>query len=175
MRGLLFFLLVLAAFQLPAQTNGVAVTNAPGTSPQSQHAEEIRARCLQGRRMICGRIVKVLPDGLVVESGYTNLLRAPLTKSWLIPGAVTAARAPNLVEGKEPGCVAVGLVFLSNLPRPRGAKPRQYDYVDIQGYPAGNYTYASVGDIKRTVRRFATTLPGAVQLNLQTEAQAQNK
>src|ERR1039457_4773239 len=46
-----------------------------------QFGEQVRAACLQGRRSICGRILRVLPDGLIVESGYTNLLREPLSKS----------------------------------------------------------------------------------------------
>jgi hypothetical protein len=41
----------------------------------------------------------------------------------MVRGTVTARRAPNLVEGREPGCVAVGLVFLTNPPKARGAKP----------------------------------------------------
>jgi hypothetical protein len=142
--------------------------------PTSQHAEEVRVQSLAGRRMVCGKILKVLPDGLVVESGYTNLLRGSLDKSWLLPGTVSAARPANLVEGREPGCVAIGLVFLTGLPKSHSDKPRPYDYVVLQGYPAGQYTYTSVADLKRTVRRFATTLPNAVQLNLAGEQTGNN-
>jgi hypothetical protein len=128
--------------------------------------EKIRTDCVQGRRIICGKILKILPDGLVVDSGYTNLMRSPLNKSWLAPGTVQAARAANLVEGNEPGCVCVGLVFLTALPRARPpAKPKPYDYVVLQAYPAGHYTYTSVGTIQRTVRRFAGTLPSAIRIN----------
>jgi len=169
MKAVCFLLLILATLKLPAQTNSTPSINPPGINLDSQHAEEIRAKCLQGRRMICGKIIKVLPEGLVVESGYTNLLRPPLDKSWLIPGTVTVTRPTNSVEGNSPGCVAVGLVFLSHLPKSRSAQPHQYDYVVIQGYPAGDYTYSSVGDIERTVRSFTTTLPGAVQLILRNE------
>jgi hypothetical protein len=150
---------------------GLCLFTRAGDSPlsTSQNAEEVRAQSLAGRRLVCGKILKVLPDGLVVESGYTNLLRESLGKSWLLPGTVSATRPSNLVEGRKPGCAAVGLVFLTGLPKSHSEKPRQYDYVVLQGYPAGQYTYTSVADLKRTVRRFATTLPNAVQLNLRAE------
>lgn len=173
MKVFLFIIFILGAFHLSAQTNRFVGTNASiATNPPpltSQGLEEVRQRCLHDRRLICGKIIKVLPEGLVVESGYTNLLRAPLTKSWLVPGVVVASREPNLIEGKEPGCIAVGRVVLTDLPRSRSAKPRLYDYVVIQAYPAGVCTYDSVGEIKRNVRRFAATLPQAVQLNLEIE------
>jgi len=133
--------------------------------PSGQGTEEIRAKCIQGRRTICGRILKVLPEGLVVECGYTNLLRPPLDRSWLVPGTVQAAREPNLVEGNEPGCVCVGLVFLIDIPKSRSAKPKPYDYVVIQAYPAGQYTYTSAGTMQRTVRRFAAVLQTAILMN----------
>jgi hypothetical protein len=164
-----------------AQTNGAASTNrtdgnasAPAKDSSSaaqqarayeQATEKIRDDCIQGRRIICGRIVKILPDGLVVDSGYTNLMRAPLNKSWLVPGTVQATRAANLVEANEPGCACVGLVFLTALPKSRSAKPHLYDYVVIQGYPAGQYTYTSVGTIQHTVRRFTAALSSAVRIN----------
>jgi len=130
-----------------------------------QATEKIRTDCVQGRRIICGRIVKILPDGLVVDSGYTNLMRPPLNKSWLVPGTVQATRETDLIEGKEPGCICVGLVFLTPVPKSRTAQPKLYDYVVIQGYPAGEYTYKSVGTIQRTIRRFSANLPAAVRLN----------
>jgi hypothetical protein len=179
-------LLVLVLTSFPAgawgQSNLVAsstppVSNAnPATisSPASRNivtierVEAVRLECIQGRRSICGKILKVLPDGLVVDSGYTDLLRPPLTRAWLLPGSVTARRTANLVEGNEPDSVAVGVVYLTDLPKSRGKKPKPYDYVIIEGYPAGQYTYRSVGSVEHTVRRFCTTLPKAVQFNLQT-------
>ena len=176
--------MVICAAPLPAaraQTNAGAVPNVqdgkaspppedPGSLPSQVRAieetrEKIREECIQGRRTICGRILKVLPDGLVVESGYTNLLRPPLDKSWLAPGTVQATRAPNLVEANEPGCVCVGLVFLTDIPKSRSAKPKPYDYIVIQGYPAGQYTYTSVGTTQRTVRRFSALLQTAILVN----------
>src|ERR1700687_1697066 len=82
----------------------------------AQHVENIRLECIQNRRAICGKILKVLPDGLVIDSGYTNIMRAPLNRSWLVPGSVTELPAANLVEGNEPNCVCIGVVFLSDLP-----------------------------------------------------------
>jgi hypothetical protein len=176
-----FFLLVLlAALPVGAQTNLTTLTNLSGavSTPSGQTnwtayvvqlGEQVRARCITGRRCICGRILQVLPDGLVVDSGYTNLLREPLTRSWLVPGSVTVLRSTNLLESEEPGAVCVGRVVLTNLPKSRGAKPARYDYVIIEGYPAGEYTYTSLGTIRRTVRRFSATLSKAVDINMQAE------
>ena len=131
----------------------------------AQRYEQTRVECIQARRIICGKIIKVLPDGLVIESGYTNLMRAPLNKSWLIPGTVVASRPANLVEANEPGTICVGLVFLADQPKGRGKpkKPKIYDYVDVEGFPLGQYTYTSVGGIQRTVRQFTTKLAKATQ------------
>jgi len=130
--------------------------------------EQIRARCLEGRRSICGKIIRIFPDGLLIEAGYTNLLREPLTKSWLVPATVTASLAPNPVESKEAGAICFGTVFLSDLPR---GKPHLYDYVILCGYPTGEMAYTSVG-IKKTARRFSANLDKAVNSILaQTPAQ----
>jgi hypothetical protein len=128
--------------------------------------------CIQNRRMICGKIVKITPDGLVVDSGYTNLMRAPLNRSWLIPGTVAATRSTDLVETHEPDSICVGLVFVTDLPRTPGAKPKQFDYVNLEGYPVGSYTYTSVGSLERTVREFTHKLDKAAQWNFD-QAQSQ--
>jgi hypothetical protein len=162
-----------AAITAMAQTNDSAPGSATDSRSLDQQAriyeqamERIRADCVQGRRIICGRILKILSDGLVVDSGYTNLMRPPLDKSWLVPGTAQASRPPNLVEGNEPGCVCVGKIFLMALPKSRKTpKPKPYDYVVIQAYPAGRYTFTSVGTIQRTVRRFSASLPTAVLLD----------
>jgi hypothetical protein len=115
----------------------------------------------------------VLPDGLIIECGYTNLMRAPLDHSWLVPGTATASREPNLIEDSEPGSMCAGVVFLTDIPKSRRSKPKRYDYVIVQGYPAGQYTYTSLGTIVRTVRRFSVGLQTAVNLNLEAEAKTQ--
>ena len=127
--------------------------------------EQVRAACIQGRRSISGRILRMVPEGLIVECGYTNLAREPLNKSWLVPGTVVASRAANLVEGNEPDSPCVGEILLTDLPKGRGAKPHPYDYVIIRGFPAGQFTYTSVGDVKKTVRRFSASLNAAVKIN----------
>jgi hypothetical protein len=177
-------LFVFAAVSIQAQTNLDALTNRPAAISNSpaetfqiqtnqdfsfaQRVEEIRMACIEGRRSICGKILKVLPDGLVVDSGYTNLLRAPLNRSWLAPGTVSATRASNVIEGNEPNSICIGLVFLTDLPKSHGAKPKPklYDYVLIVGYPAGQYTYTSVGNVQRTVRKFSASLNAAVNWKL---------
>jgi hypothetical protein len=154
---------LLLAVSAAAQTNlPASATNSSGakSSPPIEMREELRARCIEGRRSLCGKILRIFPGGILVESGYTNLLRAPLTKSWLVPGAVVASPAPGLVESKEPGAICVGTVFLTDLPR---GKPHLYDYVVICGYPTGDFTYSSVGTIKKTVRRFSANVDKAVK------------
>jgi len=152
------------ALSQPATQNQPA-TNAAKADVQRQ--EKVRAACIEGRRLICGKILDMLPEGLLVESGYTNLLREPLAKSWLIPGTVEASRAENLVEGAAPGTVCVGLVFVVNAPSGKKFKPAKYDYVIIQGFPAGQYTYSSTGTVRRTIRKFSASLLEAVHLNLE--------
>jgi hypothetical protein len=71
------------------------------------------------------------------------------------------------VEGNEPGAIGVGVVVLTDLPKSRRARANLYDYVIIEAYPAGQYTYTSVGNLQRTVRRFSASLDAAVKLNLQ--------
>ncbi len=166
----LFFFAALATSRALAQTNDFSASNqADPPMAAFAHSEKIRADCIQGRRLICGKIIKVLPDGLVIESGYTNLLRPPLTESWLIPGTVSAARAHNLIESREPASVCVGTIFLTDLPKARGQKPKPFDYVNLVAYPAGQITYTSVGTVQKTVRRFTGTLGAAVRLNFAAE------
>jgi hypothetical protein len=176
----LVLLFVFAALSGLGQTNLVAPARPTETQPAVpvqisnnlagenlavlQHVEELRAACIQNRRIICGKILKVLPDGIVVDSGYTNLMRAPLNQSWLIPGTVVAGRASNLVEESSPDSTCLGQVFLTDLPKPpRGTRLHVFDYVILEGFPMGQYTYASVGDVKHTVREFSTKVANAVR------------
>jgi hypothetical protein len=144
------------------------LTNRDQSTATFQDSERVRAICIEGRRLVCGKILEVLPDGLVVDSGYTNLLRQPLTQSWLVPGTVKASRAENLLEENKPGANCIGLVFLTHLPQGKKFKPAQFDYVIIEGYPAGQYTYTSVGSVQRTVRQFSASLGAAVNWNIKT-------
>ena len=164
--------LIFAAVSALAQTNPVVTPNQPAATAQvqagqglsaAQRLEKARMECIQNRRVICGKILKVLPDGIVVDSGYTNLMRTPLDQSWLIPGTVTATRAADLVEASQPDAICVGLVFLTDLPKSRGAKPKLFDYVVLEGFPVGQYTYTSVGELQRTVRQFTTKLQNAAR------------
>jgi hypothetical protein len=129
-----------------------------------QKAEQIRADCVNGRRRICGRVLQIVPGGVVVDSGYPDLLRPELSQSWVAPGTVSATRPPNLVEEKTPGSVCVGLVFLADIPKRPAVKA--YDYVIIEAYPAGQYDYAPLPDVTRTIRRFSAKLEVALQHNL---------
>ena len=156
-------LVLLAGITARAQTNVAA--QADKVRAFIEATEKVRTQCVEGRRTICGRIEKVLPEGLIIDSGYTNLLRMPLERSWLLPGTVEARREPNLVEGKEADDVCVGLVYLTDVPKPRLLKPRAYDFVVIHAYPAGLHTYTSVGTVQHTVRRFSVNLQTAVDVN----------
>ncbi len=157
---------VFAALSVPGQTNFLPeqsnITNE--NMAVLQHVEELRATCIKNRRMICGKIIKVLPDGIVVDSGYTNLMRAPLNRSWLVPGTANAERATNFVERSEPDSVCYGPVFLTDVPKPpANAKLNAFDFVILEGFPMGDYTYTSVGTVTHTVRRFSTKVTTAVR------------
>jgi hypothetical protein len=89
-----------------------------------------------------------------------------------VPGAVSASRATGLVEGQEPDSICVGLVFLTDIPKSRRLKPKVYDYVIHEGYPTGHYTYTSVGNVQRTIRKFTAVVEKAVDLKLQTESKS---
>jgi len=151
----------------PVTTSSPAVAAAPGIAEAVQ-AEQLRTSCIAGRRLICGRVLKVLPDGLVVDSGYTDLLRSPLTQSWVIRGTVAASRSPTALELNQPGTPCVGLVFLTDTPRRQ--KPRAFDYVVIMAYPAGAYEYSPAPAVQKTIRRFSAGLDTAVRLLLQAQS-----
>ena len=183
---LLFTFVVLSA---TAQTNlflssnqPQAVTNSPAETVQAQNEpvaltqqqiEKIRADCIQSRRHICGKILKMLPDGFVIDSGYTNLTRSPLNLLWLVPGTAMASRPANVVEENQPDADCIGLVFLTDIPKKRGIKPALYDYVNLEGFPTGQYTYTSVGSVQRIVRKFSTKLVKSIQWKMD-EAEKQN-
>ena len=136
-------------------------------------AEQIRMDCIQGRRLICGKVLQISPGGLVVDSGYTDLLRAPLVQSWVVPGSVTASRPAGVLELNEPGTPGIGLVFLTDLPK--RPKVKIYDYVVMMGYPAGQYVYTPAPRVEKTVRKFSCGLDTAVRLNLQVEQNLKSK
>ncbi len=156
-----------------AQTNLTARANTDlNVSNAAVRAEQLRAVCLQDRRCVSGRVLKVFPNGVLVESGYPSLLRDSLHGAWHLPATVIASRPSNLVETKDPDGFCVGVVFLTDLPKLRGGKKEHiepYDYVVLHSYPAGQFTYTSVGGIQHTVRRFAGGLETAVNLIIQQE------
>jgi hypothetical protein len=155
----------------PAQTALSSATPMPvdpAVAATAVRAEQIRMDCIQGRRLICGRVLKVTPTGLVIDSGYTDLLRPPLGQSWVIPSTVTARRDPDVLERNEPGAPAIGLVFLTDIPK-RGGKPKNFDFVVLIGYPAEQYIYTPVPGVEKPIRRFAAGLSSAVKLILLDE------
>ena len=162
---------LLSAPLILAQTNQVtasAGSNSPASAQATRlRAEKIREACIVGRRIICGRILQVLPGSLVVESGYVDLLRPPLNKSWLVPGNVVAHRSPNLLEAAVPGSPCVGVVLLTDLPKIRrgSPKPKPYDYVLLLAYPTGQGAYLSAGTLQKSVRQFSANLSQAVIQN----------
>jgi uncharacterized repeat protein (TIGR03806 family) len=78
-----------------------------------------------------------------------------------------------LVEGAAPDSIAVGLLFLTDIPK-RPAVHR-YDYVVQHGYPAGHYDYVPVPGVTKTIRRFSAGLETAVLLNVQSEQKTRPK
>jgi len=119
--------------------------------------------------MICGRVLEITNNGLVVDSGFTDLLREPLNRSWVIAANVSATKDPNAIESKVPGSPCIGTVFVTDLPK-RGAPPiHKYDYITLLAYPAGQYEYVPVPPITKTIRKFTGTLEMAVALNMRAE------
>lgn len=163
--GLTLVLAVSAVAQTNLTTNGSAtVSNAPpAVSPERR--EEVRAACINGRRAICGRVLRVLPDGLVVDSGYTELLKFPFNQSWLTSGGASVTRDPKALELNEPGSACLGLVFLTDIPKRPTVK--EYDYVAMQGYPVGQYLYTSVPGVTKSIRKFSAGLDTAIRLKLE--------
>jgi uncharacterized repeat protein (TIGR03806 family) len=155
---LFVFFIGLAAWSVSAQTN------------QTVDAQQIRNQCIEGRRYICGRVLQVTPKGLVVDSGYPTLLQTPLNHSWLNHANVAPVRPAAMLEGSAPDSIAVGLVFLTDIPK----RPpvHVYDYIALHGYPAGQYDYVPVPGVKKTIRRFAGGLETAVRLNTRTNQPA---
>lgn len=141
-----------------------------------QHVEELRAICIKNRRIICGKVLEILPDGIVVDSGYTNLLRAPLNRSWMIPGTVEASRATNFVEGSEPDSICFGHVFLTDLPKaPPNIRLKVFDFIVLEGFPMGQYNYVSAANVPHTVRKFSTKVANAVRWMYGREVDGEEK
>jgi len=141
----------------------------PALTPEAQNvlaqrAEEVRMSCIEGRRYVCGRVLQILPEGLVVDSGYAHLLKPPFNQSWVVRANVAVTKNPSLIEEKKPDAFCVGLVFLTNIPKRATVKP--YDYVVIHGYPAGEHVYAPVPGVEKTIRQFSASLERAVTLTL---------
>jgi hypothetical protein len=148
------------------QTTTAISTNVSTNAAASSRSEEIRSACIANRRCVCGRVLEVTPAGLVVESGYPMLLKPPFSHSWLTRGSAALVRPADLVEGTAPDSIAVGVVFLTDIPRRKTV--HQYDYVALIGYPAGQYDYTPLPTVKKTIRRFAGGLERAVNLTLQS-------
>jgi hypothetical protein len=168
--------LLLAALPAAAETNSIGAANRSGAvandaalNAQARildiRAQEVRAACVQGRRVICGKVMQILADGVVVDSGYTRLMNPPFTKSWRISGTASVSRDANAVELNTPGTPCIGLVLLTRYPKRPALK--LYDYVSILGYPAGQYNYVPVPTVKKTIRRFAASLETAVKLGME--------
>jgi len=109
--------------------------------------------------------MQVTSDGLVVDSGYPDLLLPPFNKSWIVRGTASVNRPSQLLEEKRPDAICVGLVFLTGIPKKPEA--HEYDYVVLHAYPAGECQYKPVPGVEKTVRRFSGSLELAVKINLQ--------
>ncbi|HZR17223.1 MAG TPA: hypothetical protein VFE51_07845 [Verrucomicrobiae bacterium] len=145
----------------PPQTLSTNATN--DALRQSVRAEQIRNACIEGRRIICGRVLQVTTNGVVVDSGYRQLLDPPLNHDWVAPKTAVLSRDAHAVEEQKPGAVCIGIVFLSNIPK--RPKVGLYDYVALHGYPAGYHTYVPVPGIEKKIRRFSASLERACEAN----------
>jgi len=172
-------LLVVAALSSSAepgavQTNRNAAPPVSGAQEASdafksaQRAEQVRTRCIEGRRYVAGRVLQVLPEGLIVDSGYSQLLSPPLNRSWLVNSTVSVTRDASAVEENKPDAVCVGLVLLSNYPKRPAVKA--YDYVVMHAYPAGAFAYSPVQGVHKNIRRFSASLDRAVEFSMERES-----
>ena len=153
------------------RTNSVSAAASHSRSDEikiAQRSEELRAQCIEGRRYIAGRVLQVVPEGLVVDSGYSALLSPPFNQSWVVSGTVSVSRDANAVEEKKPNALCIGVVFLSNIPKRPSVKA--FDYVLLHGYPAGEYIYSPVPGVQKNARRFSASLERAVEINMGREA-----
>jgi hypothetical protein len=164
------FLLMMFLAWLPvvAQTK-VAGSNQPTNqiSVRDRRLADIRAACVNGRRCVCGKVIKIVPEGLVVESGYTALMQPPFTGSWLIPSGALVIRDTKLIERDEPASPCIGTVLLVDFPKRPTVK--LYDYVLLQAYPAGEYLYTPVPGVEKQIRKFSGGLDTAVKLKVAAE------
>ena len=160
-----FFAFILPALFVGAQTN-TANSSSTNLSTNFSRIEQVRAACVEGRRYICGRVVQVTPDGLVVDSGYTGLLKPPLHTSWVIPANVSPTRDSNAIEAATPDSPCIGLVYVTDIPKKPVASVN--DYVVLHVYPAGQYVYTPVAPVQKTIRKFSAGLDTAVKLSLES-------
>jgi hypothetical protein len=152
---------------LPGQSElaSNATNHAPVSGPSYARLEQVRSACIAGRRRVCGRVLQVTLSGLIVDSGYPSLLEPPFNHSWVTRSTANPARPAALVEGTAPDSIAVGLVFLTDIPKRQ--KVHQYDYVALIGYPAGHDDYVPAPGVQKRIRRFAAGLERAVTLTIQ--------
>lgn len=160
------FLLIFFSALLPT----VAQTNVPSAASQTpahyQRAAEIRVACINGRRCVCGKVVKIIPEGLIVDSGYTALMAPPFNQSWVISSGALVSRDSKVIERSEPASPCIGTVLLTDIPKRPAVK--LYDYVLLQAYPAGEYLYTPVPGVQKSIRKFAAGLDTAVKIKLET-------
>ena len=166
------FLLIFFSAVLPAvaQTNVSSSTNQTNhiSAPErAQRAAEIRTACINGRRCVCGKVIKIVPEGLIVDSGYTALMDPPFTQSWVIPGGAMVNRDSKLLERSEPASPCIGTVLLTDFPKRPAVE--LYGYVLLQAYPAGEYLYTPVPGVEKQIRKFAGGLDTAVRIKLAAE------
>jgi hypothetical protein len=159
-------------FPVLAQTNVSTSTSANQTNQtvvrgRDQRLADIRTACINGRRCVCGKVIKIVPEGLVVESGYTALMKPPFTGSWVFPSGALVNRDSNLIERDEPASPCVGTVLLMDFPKRPAVK--LYDYVLLQAYPAGEYLYIPVPGVEKQIRKFAGGVDTAVKLKVAAE------
>jgi hypothetical protein len=152
---------LLLAFILSCSFCGGAQTNVA----HPDLIEQARNRCIEGRRYVCGKVVQIVPTGLVVDSGYTSLMQPPYHTSWVMPGTISPARAADAVEVTAPDSACIGLVFVTDIPR--RPKAKLYDFVVLHVYPAGQYVYTPLSPVHKTIRKFSAGLDTAVKLVLQ--------
>src|SRR5882672_10316460 len=169
MKLFLMLMMFSALLLVVAQTNVTSLANESNQTAvrdRDQRAADIRGACINGRRCVCGKVIKIVPEGLIVDSGYTALMNPPFTQSWVISGGALVNRDSKLLERREPASPCIGTVLLTDFPKRPAVN--LYDYVLLQAYPAGEYLFTPVPGVQKPIRKFAGGLDTAVKIKLET-------
>ena len=124
-------------------------------------AANLKARQLEGlkaifaskSRTVSGKIIQKIPEGLLVESGQSEIDQVGHTDvEFDRMGNMSTSTTATLQEGDTARSLCLGLVLLED--HPRYDQLVDDNVVVILAYPDGQFSYKSVGGGQKTVRKF---------------------